>query len=78
MVRDRGSSWLRDVTNGKIVLGSKGTVDSDPPPVSVAAGNLVNYTVMWPLKGSRLISVALVADGVLLSADSLFQPLNRR
>lgn len=42
MVRDRGSSWLRDVTNGKIVLGSKGTVDSDPPPVSVAAGNLVN------------------------------------
>lgn len=32
---------------------------------------------MWPLKGSRLISVALLADGVLLSADSLFQPLNK-
>lgn len=53
-------------------------MDSDPPPISVAAGNLVNQTVMWPLKGSRLISAALVADGVLLSADSLFQPLNRQ
>lgn len=63
--------------NGKTILGSKGTVDSDPPLVSVAAGKELNHTVMWSLKGSRLISVALVADGVLLSTDSLFQPLNR-
>lgn len=53
-------------------------MDSAPPPVSVAAGNLLNHTVTWPLKGSRLISVVFVADGVLLSTDSLFQPFNRR
>lgn len=64
--------------NGKTVLGSKETVDSDLPPVSVAAGNLLNQSVMWPLQGSRLISVAFVADGVLLSADRSFQPLNRQ
>jgi hypothetical protein len=46
--------------------------------LSVAAGNLLNCTVMWPLKGSRLISVVFVAEGVLLSTDSLFQPFSRR
>lgn len=62
--------------NGKTILGSKGSVDSDPPLVSVAAGKEINHTVMWSLKGSRLM-VAMVPDGVLLSTDSLFQPFNR-
>lgn len=39
--------------NGKTVLGSKVTVDLDPPPpVSVAAGNLLNHCHV-ALKGER-------------------------
>lgn len=56
--------------NGKTILGSKGTVDSDPP----LSGNLLNHTVMWSLKGSRLISVAMVADGSSTFHGVYFSP----
>lgn len=38
----------------------------------VVVGNLFNCIVMWFLKGSRLILIVFVVEGVLFFIDSLF------